>query len=76
MLTYRLGPTFLFEEHLSANVIATMFRLGPSYLGSFQAPTVQDMVSSRGGRREGVGVEIQIGGRGGGLVALFYGEFM
>ena len=45
MLTYRLGPTFLFEEHLSASVVATMFRLGPSYLGSFQAPILQDSVS-------------------------------
>ena len=45
LLTYRLGPTFLFEEHLSAGVISTIVKLGPSYLGSFQAPRLQDTVS-------------------------------
>lgn len=45
MLTYRLGPTFLIEEHLSPGVISTIVKLGPSYLGSFQAPILQDAVS-------------------------------
>ena len=45
LLTYRLGPMFLFEEHLSSGTIHTIYKLGPSYFGSFQAPILQDAVS-------------------------------
>ena len=57
MLTYRLGTTFLFEEHLSPDVVAAMCKLGPSYVGSFQAATVQDIVSALGLNEGGVLVQ-------------------
>ena len=40
-----LGPTFLFEDPVSASVVTQMYKLGPSYFGSFQAPILDDYVS-------------------------------
>ncbi|XP_071829084.1 WD repeat and FYVE domain-containing protein 3-like isoform X3 [Apostichopus japonicus] len=44
-LKWRLGPTHLMEDPLSSSTIATIYQLGPSYVGSFLAPK-QDDVSS------------------------------
>lgn len=37
-LKWRLGPTHLMEDPLSSSTIATIYQLGPSYVGSFLAP--------------------------------------
>lgn len=37
-LLWRLGPTHLIEEPLSGATAEQMYRLGPNYVGSFQAP--------------------------------------
>lgn len=37
-LMWRLGPTHLIEEPLSGATAEEMCRLGPNYVGSFQAP--------------------------------------
>ena len=37
-LLWRLGPTHLIEEPLSGSTAEEMYRLGPNYVGSFQAP--------------------------------------
>ena len=45
-LIYNLGPTFLFEEPISAVNIKHIERLGPTYIGCFQAPIIKDYVST------------------------------
>ncbi|PIK52860.1 putative WD repeat and FYVE domain-containing protein 3 [Apostichopus japonicus] len=45
-LKWRLGPTHLMEDPLSSSTIATIYQLGPSYVGSFLAPK-QDVLQSR-----------------------------
>ena len=42
----RLGPTFLFEDPVSAAVVQSIHKLGPCYFGSFQAPVLSQNVSS------------------------------
>lgn len=37
-LVWRQGCCFLFEDTMSHATIATLYQLGPSYLGSFQSP--------------------------------------
>ena len=37
-LLWKLGPTHLIEEPLSGAIAEEMYRLGPNYVGSFQAP--------------------------------------
>lgn len=37
-LLWKLGPTHLIEEPLSGAIADEMYRLGPNYVGSFQAP--------------------------------------
>lgn len=36
----RLGPLFMFEEHISSQTAGLIYKLGPSYFGSFQAPVI------------------------------------
>jgi len=43
-LLWRLGPTHLIEEPLSGSTADEMFRLGPNYVGSFQAPCPEGQV--------------------------------
>ena len=44
-LVYRLGPTFLFDDPMVSNTVKNMYKLGPSYFGSFQAPIMENSVS-------------------------------
>lgn len=37
-LAWKQGPCHLVEEVLSPQVVATLYQLGPQYMGSFQAP--------------------------------------
>lgn len=41
-LIWRLGPSCLLEDPLTDEAINTMYRLGPSYSGCFQAPVVSE----------------------------------
>ena len=43
-LLWRLGPTHLIEEPLSGSTADEMYRLGPNYVGSFQAPCPEGQV--------------------------------
>ena len=40
-LVWRLGPTYLLEEPVSASTILCIYLLGPGYCGTFQAPYVE-----------------------------------
>ncbi|XP_036079371.1 WD repeat- and FYVE domain-containing protein 4 isoform X5 [Rousettus aegyptiacus] len=40
-LTWRLGPTYLFDEAISVETLEVINKLGPRYLGSFQAVHTQ-----------------------------------
>lgn len=51
-LLWRLGPTHLIEEPLSGATAEQMYRLGPNYVGSFQAPCPEGQLKVYGG--EGV----------------------
>ena len=44
-VVYHLGPTYLFEETVSSQGIKHIARLGPTYMGCFQAPVIKDYVS-------------------------------
>lgn len=44
-IVYHLGPTYLFEETVSSEGIQHIARLGPTYMGCFQAPVIKDYVS-------------------------------
>ncbi len=46
-LVYRLGPTFLFDEPMAASSVKSMYKLGPSYYGSLQAPIIDYSVRWR-----------------------------
>lgn len=37
-LVWKQGPCHLVEEVLSPQVVATLYQLGPQYMGSLQAP--------------------------------------
>lgn len=37
-LSWKQGPCHLVEEVLSPQIVSTIFRLGPQYMGSFQSP--------------------------------------
>ena len=39
-LCWKQGPCLLFEDNASANLASLLFRLGPHYLGSLQAPQI------------------------------------
>lgn len=43
-LLWRLGPAHLIEEPLSGSTADEMYRLGPNYVGSFQAPCPEGQV--------------------------------
>ncbi|XP_078381850.1 WD repeat and FYVE domain-containing protein 3-like isoform X3 [Oculina patagonica] len=43
-LLWRLGPTHLIEEPLSGSTAEEMYRLGPNYVGSYQAPCPEGQV--------------------------------
>lgn len=43
-LLWRLGPAHLIEEPLSGSTANEMYRLGPNYVGSFQAPCLEGQV--------------------------------
>lgn len=40
-LTWRLGPTYLFEEAISVEIIKVIIKLGPQYCSNFQAVQLQ-----------------------------------
>ncbi|CAH7126598.1 Wdfy4 [Phodopus roborovskii] len=40
-LIWRLGPTYLFEEDISMDMLALIIKLGPRYCGNFQAVHLQ-----------------------------------
>lgn len=40
-LTWRLGPTYLFDEAISVEALEVINKLGPRYCGSFQAVHTQ-----------------------------------
>lgn len=42
-LTWRLGPTYLFEEAISVETIEVIIKLGPQYCSNFQAVQLQGM---------------------------------
>ena len=42
-LLWRLGPAHLFEDVLSNQAVWVMYQLGPTYVGSFQAPRQDGM---------------------------------
>ena len=52
----RFGPIFLFEDPISVQTVSYMYKLGPSYFGSFQAPVLGDT---------SVSVCVCVGGGGG-----------
>ncbi|XP_009676148.2 WD repeat- and FYVE domain-containing protein 4 isoform X3 [Struthio camelus] len=41
-LTWRLGPTYLFEEAISVETVELISKLGPQYCSNFQAVQLQD----------------------------------
>ena len=41
-LTWRQGPCHLMEDIVSTNVIRNIYNLGPTYIGSFQSPNMDD----------------------------------
>ncbi|XP_041874799.1 WD repeat- and FYVE domain-containing protein 4 isoform X4 [Corvus kubaryi] len=41
-LTWRLGPTYLFEEAISVETIEVIIKLGPQYCSNFQAVQLQE----------------------------------
>ncbi|KAL4240237.1 WD repeat and FYVE domain-containing protein 3 [Mactra antiquata] len=41
-LTWRQGPCYLFEDVVSSATVKNMYTLGPTYIGSFQAPYLED----------------------------------
>uniref|UniRef100_A0A8C2SA26 Alfy-like armadillo-like repeat domain-containing protein n=1 Tax=Capra hircus TaxID=9925 RepID=A0A8C2SA26_CAPHI len=43
LLTWRLGPTYFFEEAISMETLEVINKLGPRYCGNFQAVHVQGM---------------------------------
>ncbi|XP_052069301.1 WD repeat and FYVE domain-containing protein 3-like isoform X1 [Mytilus californianus] len=42
-LTWRQGPCHLMEDIVSSNVIKNIYNLGPIYIGSFQAPNMDEV---------------------------------
>ncbi|XP_048248442.1 WD repeat and FYVE domain-containing protein 3-like isoform X1 [Haliotis rufescens] len=41
-LTFRQGPCHLLEDIVSSSTIQNIYNLGPTYIGSFQAPVLED----------------------------------
>ncbi|XP_038062031.1 WD repeat and FYVE domain-containing protein 3-like isoform X2 [Patiria miniata] len=46
-LLWRLGPTHLFEDPLAASTLCAIYLLGPTNVGSFQAPRQEEFSSVR-----------------------------
>ncbi|XP_071954048.1 WD repeat and FYVE domain-containing protein 3-like isoform X2 [Antedon mediterranea] len=44
-LLWRLGPAHLFEDAMNGATIAAVYNLGPTYVGSFQAPKSEAILS-------------------------------
>ncbi|XP_033108223.1 WD repeat and FYVE domain-containing protein 3-like isoform X3 [Anneissia japonica] len=44
-LLWRLGPAHLFEDGMNGATIAAIYNLGPTYVGSFQAPKSEAILS-------------------------------
>eukprot|EP00795_Rhopilema_esculentum_P008037 gene8037-13951_t len=47
-LIWRLGPTCLLEDPLSDDAISSIYKLGPSYNGCFQAPIISEYYEESG----------------------------
>jgi len=45
-LTWKQGPCHLLEEVLSPQTIAALHRLGPQYMGSLQAPSINNRIGT------------------------------
>ena len=41
-ILWRLGPSFLLEDPLVDETVSTIYKLGPSYSGCFQAPIISE----------------------------------
>ncbi|XP_063969658.1 WD repeat and FYVE domain-containing protein 3-like isoform X2 [Lytechinus pictus] len=46
-LLWRLGPTHLFEETLQPVTVTALCQLGPTYVGSFQAPRQEELSQAK-----------------------------
>ncbi|XP_071507653.1 WD repeat and FYVE domain-containing protein 3-like [Diadema antillarum] len=46
-LLWRLGPAHLFEETLQPSTVMALFQLGPTYVGSFQAPRQEELSQAK-----------------------------